>query len=109
MNQRRVGHNLNLDSLRQRQVNDLIDSDSFLNDDSPVLDVDISTILQGRDFNITNPFLRNAEHCIGKVADAPASPVSKCVSSISVGVAIVDDSFCFFSRATKLFKKLIKV
>jgi hypothetical protein len=36
---------------------------------------------------MTNPFLRNAEHCIGKVADAPASPVSKCVSSMS---AIVD-------------------
>lgn len=57
-------------------------------DDSPVLDVDISTILHGRAFNITKPFLRNAEHCMGKVADAPASPVSKCVSSISV--AIVD-------------------
>lgn len=59
-----------------------------LSGDSPVFDVDISTILHGRAFNMTNPFLRKAEHCIGKVADAPASPVSKCVSSISV--AIVD-------------------
>lgn len=74
---------------------------------SPVLDVDISTILHGRAFNMTNPFLRNAEHCIGKVAEAPASPVSKCVSSISVGVAIVDDYFYLFPRATNCFKKLI--
>lgn len=43
----------------------------------PVFDVDISTILHGRAFNITKPFLRNAEHCIGKDVDAPESPVSK--------------------------------
>lgn len=49
----------------------------------PVLEVDISTILQGRDFNMTKPFLRNAEHCIGYVTEAPESPVSKWVSSIS--------------------------
>lgn len=53
----------------------------------PVFDVDISTILHGRAFNMTKPFLRNAEHCMGKVADAPESPVSKCESSKS---AILD-------------------
>lgn len=49
----------------------------------PVFEVDISTILQGLDFSITNPFLRRAEHCMGNVADAPESPVSKWVSSMS--------------------------
>lgn len=33
--------------------------------------------------SITKPFLRRAEHCIGYVTDAPESPVSKWVSSIS--------------------------
>lgn len=47
----------------------------------PVLEVDISTILHGRPLSTTKPFLRNAEHCIGKVAEAPASPVSKSKSS----------------------------
>lgn len=47
----------------------------------PVLEVDISTILQGRFFSTTKPFLRRAEHCMGKVADAPASPVSKSSSA----------------------------
>lgn len=47
----------------------------------PVFEVDISTILQGRPLSTTKPFLRNAEHCIGKVAEAPASPVSKSKSS----------------------------
>ena len=40
----------------------------------PVLDVDISTILHGRPFSITCPFLRRAEHCWGYVCEAPASP-----------------------------------
>lgn len=31
---------------------------------------------------MTKPFLRKAEHCMGKVADAPESTVSKCVSSM---------------------------
>lgn len=31
----------------------------------PVLEVDISTILQGRPFSSTKPFLRRAEHCMG--------------------------------------------
>lgn len=66
------------------------------------MDVDISTILHGRDFNITNPFLRNAEHCIGKVADAPASPVSKCVSSISVAMA--DDYSCVLLAGNECMK-----
>lgn len=39
----------------------------------PVLEVDISTILQGRPLITTYPFFRRAEHCIGKVADAPES------------------------------------
>src|SRR5947209_501245 len=43
----------------------------------PVLDVDISTILQGRFLITTKPFLRRAEHCIGYVAEAPASALSK--------------------------------
>ena len=47
----------------------------------PVLEVDISTILQGRPLSTTKPFLRSAEHCMGNVAEAPASPVSKSRSS----------------------------
>lgn len=47
----------------------------------PVFEVDISTILHGRPLSTTKPFLRNAEHCMGKVAEAPASPVSKSKSS----------------------------
>lgn len=53
---------------------------------------------------MTNPFLRNAEHCMGKVADAPASPVSKCVSSISVAMA----EFFFFLFAGDECIKLTK-
>lgn len=34
-------------------------------------------------FNITNPFFRKAEHCMGYVVEAPESPVSKWVSSMS--------------------------
>jgi len=63
-------------------------------DDSPVLDVDISTILQGRAFSMTKPFLRKAEHCMGNVALAPASPVSKCVSSISVAIVDSFENVC---------------
>ena len=43
----------------------------------PVLEVDMSTILQGRCLITTWPFLRRAEHCMGKVVDAPASTDSK--------------------------------
>lgn len=43
----------------------------------PVLEVDMSTILQGRFLITTWPFLRRAEHCMGKVVDAPASTDSK--------------------------------
>lgn len=49
----------------------------------PVFEVDISTILQGRPLSMTNPFLRRAEHCIGKVSDAPESAVWNSCSSIS--------------------------
>ena len=52
----------------------------------PVLEVDISTILHGRPLIRTWPFLRSAEHCWGKVLDAPASAPSKssCWSAINV-------------------------
>uniref|UniRef100_A0A8B9NCB2 G protein pathway suppressor 2 n=1 Tax=Accipiter nisus TaxID=211598 RepID=A0A8B9NCB2_9AVES len=41
----------------------------------------------GRPLRTTKPFLRRAEHCMGKVAEAPASPVSKSRSSaMSLGV-----------------------
>lgn len=43
----------------------------------PVLEVDISTILQGRPFRTTKPFLRRALHCCGYVSEAPASPLVK--------------------------------
>ncbi len=43
----------------------------------PVLEVLISTILQGRLLMTTNPFFRRAEHCMGKVVEAPASADSK--------------------------------
>merc|ERR1719229_786700 len=43
----------------------------------PVLEVDISTILQGRFLIMTNPPLRRAEHCMGNVAEAPASALEK--------------------------------
>ena len=43
----------------------------------PVLEVDMSTILQGRPLMTTWPFLRRAEHCMGKVREAPAEAVSK--------------------------------
>lgn len=33
--------------------------------------------MQGRPLMTTWPFLRRAEHCIGKVSDAPAEAVSK--------------------------------
>ena len=57
----------------------------------PVLEVDISTILHGRPLSTTKPFLRRAEHCIGYVLEAPASPVVKSISSAMVGWA--DGSF----------------
>ena len=34
-------------------------------------------------FNMTKPFLRRAEHCMGNVAEAPESPDSNWVSSSS--------------------------
>lgn len=37
----------------------------------PVLEVDTSTILHGRPLSTTEPFLHNAEHCTGKVAEPP--------------------------------------
>lgn len=37
-------------------------------------------------FNMTKPFFRRAEHCMGKVADAPESPDSNWVSSSSAMV-----------------------
>lgn len=40
----------------------------------------MSTILQGRPLITTKPFLRRAEHCMGKVVDAPASADSKVCS-----------------------------
>lgn len=40
-------------------------------------------------FNITKPFFRKAEHCMGYVVDAPESPVSKWVSSMSAIIQIV--------------------
>merc|ERR1740131_35761 len=43
----------------------------------PVLEVDISTILQGRFLIMTKPPLRRAEHCMGKVSEAPESPWAK--------------------------------
>lgn len=52
----------------------------------PVLEVDISTILHGRPLSTTKPFLRRAEHCIGYVLDAPASPVVKSISSAMGGL-----------------------
>jgi len=58
-------------------------------DYSPVLDVEISTILQGRAFSITKPFLRKAEHCMGNVA-----PVSKFVPSISLAIVDSFENVC---------------
>lgn len=49
----------------------------------PVLEVDISTILQGRPFSITKPFFLSAEHWMGNVAEAPASAVEKSSSAIA--------------------------
>ena len=46
----------------------------------PVLEVDISTILHGRFLMTTWPFFLKAEHCIGKVVEAPASALSKVTS-----------------------------
>ena len=46
----------------------------------PVLEVDISTILHGRPLMTTWPFFLKAEHCIGKVVEAPASALSKVCS-----------------------------
>lgn len=56
----------------------------------PVFEVDISTILQGRPFSITKPFLRRAEHCMGYVEDAPASPVWKSRSASAMTVEEVN-------------------
>jgi len=47
----------------------------------PVFEVDISTILQGRLLITTKPFFLKAEHCIGKVVEAPASPAASKVCS----------------------------
>lgn len=46
----------------------------------PVFEVLISTILHGRPLMTTNPFFLNAEHCCGKVVEAPASALSKVCS-----------------------------
>lgn len=48
----------------------------------PVFEVVISTILQGRPFNMTKPFFLSAEHCMGNVVDAPASAVEKSSSAM---------------------------
>jgi hypothetical protein len=40
----------------------------------------MSTILQGRFLITTKPFFLKAEHCMGKVAEAPASADSKVCS-----------------------------
>jgi hypothetical protein len=45
----------------------------------------MSTILQGRPLITTWPFLRRAEHCMGKVAEAPASAESKVCSCWRAG------------------------
>merc|ERR1719422_1729528 len=47
----------------------------------PVLEVDISTILHGRFLIMTKPFFLRAEHCMGKVSDAPASAAAKSSSA----------------------------
>ena len=47
----------------------------------PVLDVDMSTILQGRPLITTKPFFLRAEHCMGNVREAPASPADSKVCS----------------------------
>ena len=52
----------------------------------PVLEVDISTILHGRFLMTTCPFFLKAEHCIGKVVEAPASALPKSTSCCSNGV-----------------------
>lgn len=45
----------------------------------------MSTILHGRFLMHTKPFLRRAEHCIGKVKEAPASALSKVSSCCTAG------------------------
>ena len=48
----------------------------------PVLEVVISTILQGRPFSMTKPFFLSAEHCMGNVEEAPESAVVKSSSAM---------------------------
>jgi len=49
-----------------------------------VLEVDISTILQGRPLMTTNSFFLRAEHCFGNVAEAPEEVASNSSSSAMI-------------------------
>ena len=44
----------------------------------------MSTILHGLPLMTTKPFFLNAEHCIGKVREEPASATSKLCSSSAI-------------------------
>ena len=50
----------------------------------PGLDVDISTILQGRPLITTCPFLRRVEHCTGLLLDGREQTVSNVSSEFIV-------------------------
>ena len=49
----------------------------------------MSTILQGKPLIMTKPFLRRAEHCMGKVSEAPDSAASNSGSLSTSDIAVI--------------------